>query len=315
MTIDQEQLKNLIDSYIEPLNTKWKNSISDTIEISCHNCKDVKNLSISLSKQVFHCWNCHVSGNLYKLFKVRSSVEGFNLYKSKYANNYKDKSFESIFNKEIEYVKQDIEIPKEYVYVANAENKFIYNPFFNYLYDDRFLTREILYKYNTYFDLKNNRVCFISYDKLGNVNFILSRSIETKANYINTGDKKRIIFNEYLINFNMPVFLCEGFFDYVRLKNAGLLLGTDLTEDYLLFKMLLLHNTPIIVILDNEPSSDMKVERIAEEFLKYNSNHPIYIGKFNDYKDIGEMKDIDITNFNFYEYNFEYKLKNKLINI
>jgi len=320
--METDEIKNLIDIYISPLSQKWKLSHSDNIEIGCPFCKDEKNLSISLSKQIYNCWNCHASGRLLFLFKKFSNLEGLEKYISITKQFSHVSNFDNLFITKEEYKKQEIILPENCISISEIfANKhkidyIIYEPYIDYLINKRYLDKFLLYKFNIYIDIKNEKIIVPSYDKLGNLNLYFSRGINDKADYFIKGNKNEVIFNEYLINFNIPIILVEGFFDGVRLKNFCPLLGKDLSENSLLFRKIILNNTPILLILDNEKGTIKNKLEIADKIKKYNSKHVIYIGeiKDNSYKDIGSIKNLDIDSFAFYEYNDELKfnLINKL---
>lgn len=313
MTIEQEQLKQLINDYVENLIPKWLYSNGDTVETGCRFCGDNKNFSISLSKHIYHCWNCDESGNLYKYFKNYVGGEGFEKYKKIYKYTEKQVKNDFLFsdNLEIKYNKQFIELPDHLIYVGDAEKKdeIIYSDFFQYLYG-RYFTRELMYKLNVYFDLKDDSVWFPSYDMFGNLNFAVSRKIYGKG-YMNHGERKDIIFNEYLIDWKSPIYLFEGIFDSARIKNSIPLFGMFMDDNFLLFKKILLHNSPTIFMLDKGKRVLKNIVKTADLLKQYNSELPIVIGEISSdlYDDVGEMPEIDVSNFNFYKYDLDYKLK------
>lgn len=184
----------------------------------------------------------------------------------------------------------------------------IYEEYLDYLMNKRYMSNYLMNKFNIHINLEDEKIYIPSYDKDGNLNLYISRGIDNKADYFIKGNKNEIIFNHYLVDFNKPIILTEGFFDGYRLQNFIPLLGKDLSEESLLFKYLILHKTPIILILDNEEKTINNKIKIAEQFKYYNSEHLIYIGELKDnYKDIGSIKDLNIDCFNFFEWSDELK--------
>ena len=303
--LKKDQIKQLINDNIEQLSDKWLNSSSDNIEIFCHNCTNPRNrnLSISLTKEIYHCWACGASGSLYKLFKLRgkSGLEQF-----KKISTYKGNDTE-IIEKEPEKAKI-ITIPENCIHISEFESDPRFEIFSMYLYNDRFLTRELLYEYNFYFDIKERRFYVYSYNNNGGIDFSVSRNIQEKAYYILTGDKKKIIFNEFMINWKKPVFLVEGLFDAIRLENSIPLFGMELNDSFALFNKILLEKANVFIIFDNESGATKNAIKIAEKLKEKDDKLKIYIGEIKDeeFKDIGKMEEILSENFDFFEYNLLY---------
>jgi len=311
MTLEQEQLKKIINDYVETLSFKWLHSQGDTVETSCRFCKDDKNFSISLTKHIYHCWNCDSSGTLYKYFRDHVKGVGFDKYKEISKHAHRQSKIDSFFNNnfEIQYKKQEVVLPDTLIYVGDAENKeeALYSDYFQYLYG-RYFTRELMFKLNVHFDFTSDRIWFPSYDKLGNLNFAVSRRIKGKG-YMNHGERKDIIFNEYLIDWSKPVYLFEGVFDSARVENSIPLLGMFMDESFLIFKKILLHKTPVFFILDKGKRVMKNIIKGADLIKSFNSEIPIFVGEISsEHSDVGEMPIIDVNNFKFYSYDLKYKM-------
>ena len=70
-----------------------------------------------------------------------------------------------------------------------------------------------------------------TYDADGNINYFTGRSFEKEpyVKYRNPQVSRDIIPNEYFINWNVPIILCEGPFDAITIKrNAIPLLGKNI---------------------------------------------------------------------------------------
>lgn len=315
MTVEQEQLKQFINNNVEQLSSRWSNSQGDTIEISCKYCGNKSNFSISLSKHIYHCWACDSSGRLESFVKKNLSTDLYQKYIeiSKHIKRQQkhDRFFKSF---DIEYEKQSVKMPDGLYHIADAEKKepILFEDLFNYIYNDRFLTRELAYKLNIHFDIENSRIYVPSYDQLGNLNFIVSRNVGGyKAVYNNIGERRSIVFNEFLIDWTKPIYLFEGIFDSARIENSIPLLGMFMDDTFLLFKKILLHKTPVFFILDKEKRAIKNVIKNSDSLREYNSELPIFIGEIQtDHNDVGAMPEIDISNFKFYEYDLKYKLLN-----
>lgn len=315
MDINEDKIKGLIDLHLASIDNKWKNSNSDTVEIPCFFCNDTKNLSISLSKQIYHCWVCGAKGTLQSLFFKYSSKQGlveFNKYAKAFAKNkIQSKTINDLFFTE-EYTPQVLCLPENSIYIQDAEKLDVYDHMFDYLLR-RNITRELMYKLNVRFNLTNNTICFPSYDAHGNLNLFIERTVSDKGKYKITGDKSRIIFNEYLLDWNRPVTISEGIFDIARISNSIPLLGSELPTDFYLFKQLIFHKTPTVIILDNEIQTKKKLFKMCDDILNHCSEYPLFVGEINTTdNDIGAMTIINPDNFTIYKYDFEYKIRNSI---
>jgi len=311
---NKEELTNLINNYLFPVVKK----VSDNVETGCPFCNNPKNFSISLTKKVIHCWVCDSSMTLYKAFVKFSSPEGLDLYiKLTGDDGKKYNNIDYIRQKiEFEFEKQVISLPEDCIHISEIEKKpLLYNDYINYL-ENRFVNRLLMYKYNVYISTAGtlkNRIIFPSFDKLGNINGYIARLITDRGKlpYIIGGKKEKMIFNEFMIDFKKPIFLVEGIFDSIRLRNSIPLLGTILTEDFDLFKKIIMLNVQsIFFILDNEAQTIKNIVANCDLLKRYNKGLNIYIGEIKDkkYEDIGDMDNICVENFEFYPYDDKYKI-------
>lgn len=98
------------------------------------------------------------------------------------------------------------------------------------------------------------RLTFPSFDAAGNLNFIVSRTLDgTGVRYTHESVSRDIVFNEHLVDWRRPITLVEGPFDALAAgPNAIPLLGTVLTGGSLLHRRLI-ENTPLVyVALDSD---------------------------------------------------------------
>lgn len=269
------------------------------IKFDCPNCSYLKgvdfdgkgNLEINYNLGVYNCWACSethgTKGHISKLFKDYASKEI--LYRFKRGGF----SFDGAHIWEPELNINKIELPKEYIRLSgNQKYKQFADPF-NYLYN-RGITDEIIEKFNIGFCLGgkyDNRVIVPSYDNEGELNYFITRSISNrtkKYKYLNPDvDKTSIIFNEYLIDWDKPIFLVEGVFDHIILPNSIPLLGKKLYEK-LFNKLYHNSNNYIIIVLDNDAYDDA-----VKLYNKLDS------GKLRGKIAINKMpKDHDLSSFN-----------------
>ena len=79
--------------------------------------------------------------------------------------------------------------------------------------------------------LYKNMIIIPTYDADGRLNYFTARSFEKEpyVKYRNPSASRDVIPNEHLINWNVPVILCEGLFDAIAIKrNAIPLLGKNI---------------------------------------------------------------------------------------
>lgn len=269
------------------------------IRFDCPNCSQLKgleydgkgNLEINYELGLYNCWACAethgTKGFLINLFKNYASAETI--------RKFRRGGF--VFDQKVygtqEIRKEAIELPKEYIALDGKQK---YNQFsepFNYLYK-RGITDEIIKKFHIGFCMGGkyaNRVVIPSYDNNGDINYFITRSISSrtkKYKYLNPEiDKTSIIFNEYLIDWDKPIFIVEGVFDHIITPNSIPLLGKKLYEkifNSLYFKS----NNLIIIVLDNDAYDDT-----IKIYNKLDS------GRLYKRVAINKMpKDMDLSSFN-----------------
>jgi DNA primase len=263
--------------------------------IECDEGRGKGNLEVSLEKYVYHCWSCGISGPIGKLF-------------DEYGNKKLKKTYLLIRPEELrveEKKKNILRLPQGYTKVLEASP--VYPPHkeaFNYL-KSRGITDEICERCNigltTTGDFQG-RIIIPSYDKDGKLNYFIARSWNTRAKmkYKNpVCEKDQIIFNENLINWDEDIYLVEGAFDSIFVKNSIPMLGKHLSE--LLFTNL--YNKAkknVIICLDGDAFNNaVELYHTLNGGVLYNR---VKLVKLPDEKDIadlrGEIRD---------EYYFEIK--------
>jgi DNA primase len=271
------------------------------IAFNCYVCDEGRNkgnLEVNIFQHVFKCWSCcEINGTQGALGKLVDIV-----------GNKKQKKIYNVF-KPVEVQKEkrervSLKLPKEYTSFDD------YNPLHvphkqakNYL-ASRGINDEIIKKYKIGFACEgeyNGRIIVPSFDKEGELNFFVSRAwFKTKSKYKNPqAPKELIIFNESLINWNEPIFLCEGVFDSFFLPNSIPLLGKVLPE--LLFTELYEKSkNDIIICLDGDAWDNAK--RIYNQLNGGKLGGKIKILKLPTDKDVCDLKG-DINNF-YYKMNY-----------
>lgn len=249
---------------------KNHNEAKQQISVDCPVCSyEIKgldegdgkgNLEINYKFNVYKCWSCSEShgthGSLYKLIKAHGTpkqLKKFLLLKPELDEKFK--------NKELKLVR----LPKEFIPFTNIRpsltNLSQYKRALSYL-RERNITDEIIKKFNIGFCLQGlyeNRIIIPSYDANKQINYFIARSFipNNKFKYKNPEARKElIIFNEYLINWDEPVYLVEGVFDSLFLPNAIPMLGKFLSDH--LFNVLYEKAKKIIIVLDPDAWLDQE---------------------------------------------------------
>jgi DNA primase len=247
---------------------KTHNEYSGQISFSCPVCSyEIKgldeldgkgNLEVNYRQGVYKCWACSEThdthGRLHYLVK-------------KYASPRQFKKFDLLMPEEPSEIEKKhykrVKLPAEFISFKNASAGLkmtpIYKTAYNYL-KQRNVTDEMIEKFQIGFCYEGkykNRIIVPSYDKDGELNFFVARSYERKPfkKYDNPeAEKQIIIFNEHLINWDLPISIVEGPFDHIFVFNSIPMLGKKMSD--FLFDMLYERAKKIIIVLDGDAWKD-----------------------------------------------------------
>lgn len=246
---------------LESVLGKGKETSNNNYAFVCPNCsaerakagksKKAKleiNLATNLKKEnYYHCWFCSdfkgkTIKSLFKKLKVpQTKIEELNRI-------IKPVLFESR--------KDDfLELPKEFIPLSQEAGIF-WKQAMCYV-ESRGLTKYDIIRYNLGYcidGIYSNRIIVPSYDENGSLNYFIARSYEKEAiqKYKNPKVSRDIIFNEFFINWEAPLILCEGPFDALAIKrNTVPLLGKSIT-DSLMKKIVTSKVKKIYIALDND---------------------------------------------------------------
>ena len=141
-----------------------------------------------------------------------------------------------------------------------------------------------------------NSVIFPSHDVNGDLNYFISRSIDSKNHrrYKNCEvSRKEIIFRHFNLDFTKELILVEGVFDLTSTpENSTCILGSWLSEDYLLSKEIVKNKTPVVLCLD----PDVRKKSISIMKLLNSYCVPARMS-LHENKDFGDMKKDEIQYF------------------
>jgi len=196
----------------------------------CHHHKPKLEVNLTENregKNPWHCWACDARGTtIYSLFKQLKTIpEKFAELKSLV------KTSKSI--KETQVV-SSVVLPTEYISLNNVNTSDIISRHALSYLKNRHVSKYDILKYNIGYckeGLYKNMIIIPTYDMDGRLNYFTARSFEKDPyiKYRNPSASRDIVPNEHLINWNVPVILCEGLFDAMAIKrNAIPLLGKNI---------------------------------------------------------------------------------------
>jgi DNA primase len=278
------------------------NDYSGQISFDCPVCSyDIKgldkgdgkgNLEVNYKQEVYKCWSCsdthYTRGPLLKLIKQFGSEKQLKKYKILRPDEITDEG-KKVYKK--------VELPKEFIPFRTASLGLKMTHHYKYAYNylrNRNVTDEMIQKFNIGFCYEGfyaNRIIIPSYDDNYDLNYFTARSYESKPmlKYRNPeAEKEVIIYNEYLIDWKIPIFLVEGPFDSIFVPNSIPMLGKVLSEH--LFKKLYEKATEIVIVLDGDAyASAVKI------YNKLNGGRlfgKIWITRLPEDKDIADLQGV-----------------------
>lgn len=268
-------------------------SSSDEKLFHCPRCEHHKQkLSVNVEKNVFKCWVCDYKGkDLYRIIKRYGVYEQRRKWKELTSTvdveNFTANLFDQLPGKE----KQIIEMPSEFISLANKNLPSLSMYALNYLYS-RGITKSDIIRWKIGFCPDGDyggRVVVPSFDKDGDLNYFIARSYDhTWPKYLNPKDaNKGIVFNELFLDFDEDLVLVEGVFDaIVAGPNAVPILGSTLRDAHPLIQKIIDNDTTIYIGMDHDAKK--KELDIIKLLLKYDIE--IYKIDTGEYEDIGSMK-------------------------
>lgn len=248
------------------------------------------NLEVNYKYNVFKCWSCsethETHGSIYKLIKkygTKKQLKNYQLLRPDDNDEFPKKNYHIV------------KLPKEYIEFSKVSAGLKMTPQYRQAYNyikSRNITDEMLEKYKIgfcYQGIYENRIIIPSYDENMNLSYFIGRSYltKTKLKYKNPeAQKEIIIFNEYLINWDEPIYIVEGAFDSIFINNSIPMLGKFMS-DYL-FNKLYENAKKIIIVLDPDAWGD--AERLYHRINCGKLMGKVWIIKLDGDKDIADLQ-------------------------
>tara|TARA_B100000424_G_scaffold43681_2_gene29835 strand:+ start:195 stop:1130 length:936 start_codon:yes stop_codon:yes gene_type:complete len=264
---------------------------NDEYLFKCPKCDHHKRkFSVNLEKNVFKCWICDYSGR-----SIRRVVRRFGSFKDRQAwDETEDRvdinEFYDLFseNKE-EETEQFVDLPNEFVSLANGTDNHASRIPLKYLYDRGITKKDILQWKIGYCPTGKfgGRVVVPSFSLCGRANYFVARSYKRGGyKYMNPQASRDIVFNHLYLDFDEDLTIVEGVFDAIIAgPNAVPVLGSTLNEESPLFQEIVRNDTPVYIAFDRDAKK--KENRLIEKFLEYGIE--IYKIDTTAYEDVGAM--------------------------
>ena len=265
---------------LQPVLGKGKHTSKENYAFFCPFCHHKKRkLEVNLltdekGNNHWHCWTCDKKGKtLITLLKaLQASKEKIDEVKGILGIKTGDNQGKTAY--------KPVTLPAEFIPLSENNGTFMYKKALKYLKERGFGMNEV-YTYNLGYCEKGkyaNKVIIPSYDSNGTLNYFVARSFEKdpiRKYDAPACDKNNIIGFENLINWKVPVILCEGAFDAIAIKrNAIPLFGKTLPKA-LLTKLISPNVKTIYLALDSDIWGSKNTIQFAEQFI--NLGKEVYI--------------------------------------
>ena len=214
----------------------------------------------------WHCWISDEKGRSIKtLFKkLRVSKQTWDEYNS-------------IFSRINRYVHSDnqiqvnqVELPKEFKPLYKKSNSFKYKHALNNLLK-RGLRPEDIVKYNIGYcetGEYEDKIIIPSYDSDGKLNFFVGRSFyQSKYKHKNPKVSKDIVGFDLLVNWDIPLVLCEGAFDAIAIRRNVIPLFGKSIQSKLEQKIIGNSVKKLYIVLDSDAISN--AIGLSKKFMSY----------------------------------------------
>lgn len=258
------------------------------------------NLEVNFVLGKFHCWKCDTKGNILRLIKKY----GNGSLASEYADDIKMILSSMMYRLEryedlariIE--DEEIKLPKTFTTIKNIDD--LPNGKLKNFIINRHITQDMIDTYHIGYtkwdgEEKNirSRLIVPSYDNKGNLTYWTGRDFtgyDNRQKYLNVkADRKKIIFNEGLIEWDGDIVLVEGIIDSIVYPNCIPLMGKQLYKDSKLYESLMKKsNANIIICLDSDTDIS-ETKRIYRLLNKGRLKGKIRYIRMDKFKDFGEV--------------------------
>jgi len=299
---------NILASFLgESKQGGYQNGV-EQYQFCCPSCADDNggkpdgkyNLEINFVIGKYHCWKCDAKGSLNRLVKrygnadlAREYLDDVKMILS--SMMYRLERYEEL-SKMVE--DEEIKLPKTFTPIGDI-NKLRNGKLKDFLIK-RHITQEIVDMYHLGYtkwdgEEKNvrSRLIVPSYDSNGNLTYWTGRDFtgyEKRQKYLNVkADRKRIIFNEGLIEWDGDIILVEGIVDSIVYPNCIPLMGKQLHKDSKLYETIMKKSNGNVIICLDSDTDISETKRIYKMLNKNRLRGRIRYLRIANYKDFGEI--------------------------
>lgn len=299
---------NILSSFLEESKQGGYQNGVEQYQFCCPSCAESNggkidnkyNLEVNFAIGKYHCWKCDIKGNINRLVKYYGNPELASEYISDVKTllssmYYQLDKFEEL-NKLVDV--EEIKLPKTFKTITDIN--LLKNKKLKDFLERRKITQDMINTYHIgYTEWEGeeksirSRLIVPSYDKNGNLTYWTGRDFtgyDNRQKYLNVkADRKKIIFNESLVEWDGDIVLVEGIIDSIVYPNTIPLMGKQLYRDSLLYETIMKKaNGKIIICLDNDTDIS-ETKRIYRLLNKGRLRDSIRYIRMEKYKDFGEV--------------------------
>lgn len=245
----------LVQSLLEIYLGKGKKLSNGDYAYYCPVCNHKnQKLMVNVISGVYNCFTCHpkTTGKtpVSLLKKIGAPSEAIQEMKGYFIND--------LTKIEVEKENIAIVIPKEFISLGDKKNTSLEKRQALAYLKKRMVTSSDILKYNLGYcktGRYKNKVIVPSYDSKGRLNYFVARSFEKEpVQKIDSPScsKSEIVGFEYLVNWKVPVILCEGVFDAIAIKRNAIPLFGKTISKALMIKLLQPEVKTIYLALDDD---------------------------------------------------------------
>lgn len=245
-------------------------------------------INISLNSSGDNPWHCWVSDekgkSIRSLFrKIKVSKEVWEEHNSIFSRKYRYTTHQATH----QATHQVVQLPKEYIPLWKPSNSIIRKHAMKYL-EGRGITPSEIVKYEIGYceeGIYKHKIIVPSYDSDGKLNYFVGRSFyETNHKHKNPDVSKDVVGFEMMVNWDLPIVICEGVFDAMAIRMNTIPLFGKSPQSKLQTEIIRRGVEKVYIVLDSDAFKNAL--RFAETLM--NGGITVYVVELGD-SDPSEM--------------------------